>query len=124
VIVRACSACLLIQAMMPMSLRGPCLRLSERSGLRAAPRWRRYIEAHHVAHLGHEVRVGGELEGLQPGGWRPNARQMRCTVETERPQTFAMPRELRYIVMERREVVLSGDAHDMVESDVRRYLTV
>ena len=26
--------------------------------------------------------------------------------------------------MERGEVVLSGDAHDMVESDVRRYLTV
>jgi urea transport system ATP-binding protein len=41
-------------------------------------------------------------------------------------QYFELARALaqRYVVMERGEVVLSGDAHDMVESDVRRYLTV
>src|SRR5579863_4804720 len=41
-------------------------------------------------------------------------------------QYFEFARALahRYVVMERGEVVLSGDAHDMVESDVRRYLTV
>jgi urea transport system ATP-binding protein len=41
-------------------------------------------------------------------------------------QYFEFARALadRYVVMERGEVVLSGDVHDMVESDVRRYLTV
>jgi len=41
-------------------------------------------------------------------------------------QYFEFARALadRYAVMERGEVVLSGEASDMVESDVRRYLTV
>ncbi|HXP31136.1 MAG TPA: urea ABC transporter ATP-binding subunit UrtE [Stellaceae bacterium] len=41
-------------------------------------------------------------------------------------QYFEFARALadRYVVMERGEVVLSGTAGDMVESDVRRYLTV
>jgi urea transport system ATP-binding protein len=41
-------------------------------------------------------------------------------------QYFEFARALadRYVVMERGEVVLAGDAGDMVESDVRRYLTV
>jgi urea transport system ATP-binding protein len=41
-------------------------------------------------------------------------------------QYFEFARALadRYVVMERGEVVLSGDATDMVEGDVRRYLTV
>jgi urea transport system ATP-binding protein len=41
-------------------------------------------------------------------------------------QYFEFARALadRYVVMERGEVVLSGAAGDMVESDVRRYLTV
>jgi urea transport system ATP-binding protein len=41
-------------------------------------------------------------------------------------QYFEFARALadRYVVMERGEVVLSGDARDMVETDVRRYLTV
>lgn len=41
-------------------------------------------------------------------------------------QYFEFARALadRYVVMERGEVVLSGDATGMVESDVRRYLTV
>jgi urea transport system ATP-binding protein len=41
-------------------------------------------------------------------------------------QYFEFARALadRYVVMERGEVVLAGDARDMVESDVRRYLTV
>ncbi len=41
-------------------------------------------------------------------------------------QYFAFARALanRYIVMERGDVVLSGDGRDMVESDVSRYLTV
>ena len=41
-------------------------------------------------------------------------------------QYFEFARALanRYVVMERGEVVLSGDSSDMVEGDVRRYLTV
>ena|SRR5665213_1052550 len=41
-------------------------------------------------------------------------------------QYFEFARDLadRYVVMERGEIVLSGDARDMVEADVRRYLTV
>jgi urea transport system ATP-binding protein len=41
-------------------------------------------------------------------------------------QYFEFARALadRYVVMERGEVVLAGEARDMVESDVRRYLTV
>jgi len=41
-------------------------------------------------------------------------------------QYFEFARALadRYVVMERGEIVLSGDAHEMVEADVRRYLTV
>src|ERR1700730_8809664 len=41
-------------------------------------------------------------------------------------QYFEFARALAdsYVVMERGEVVLAGDARDMVESDVRRYLTV
>jgi urea transport system ATP-binding protein len=41
-------------------------------------------------------------------------------------QYFEFARALadRYVVMERGEVVLVGEARDMVEADVRRYLTV
>ncbi|MEX2454181.1 MAG: ABC transporter ATP-binding protein, partial [Rhodospirillaceae bacterium] len=41
-------------------------------------------------------------------------------------QYFDFARELMddFIVMERGEVVLAGQASDMVEADVRRYLTV
>jgi urea transport system ATP-binding protein len=41
-------------------------------------------------------------------------------------QYFEFARALadRYVIMERGEVVLAGDAREMVESDVRRYLTV
>jgi urea transport system ATP-binding protein len=41
-------------------------------------------------------------------------------------QYFEFARALadRYLVMERGEVVLAGEARDMVEADVRRYLTV
>ena len=41
-------------------------------------------------------------------------------------QYFEFARALadRYVVMERGEVVLSGDGRDLVESEVRRYLTV
>jgi urea transport system ATP-binding protein len=41
-------------------------------------------------------------------------------------QYFEFARALadRYVVMERGEVVLAGEARDMVEADVRRYLTV
>ncbi len=41
-------------------------------------------------------------------------------------QYFEFARDLadRYVVMERGEIVLSGEARDMVETDVRRYLTV
>jgi urea transport system ATP-binding protein len=41
-------------------------------------------------------------------------------------QYFEFPRALadRYAVMERGEVVLAGEGSSMVESDVRRYLTV
>ena len=41
-------------------------------------------------------------------------------------QFFEFARDLAdtYIVMDRGEVVLAGDASNMVEADVRRYLTV
>jgi hypothetical protein len=58
---------------------------------------RRDIETHHVAHLGHEVRVGRELERLHPVRLQAEARQMRCTLETDKPPAFAMPRELQCV---------------------------
>jgi hypothetical protein len=58
---------------------------------------RRDIETYHVAHLGHEVRVGRELERLHPVRLQAEARQMRCTLETDKPPAFAMPRELQCV---------------------------
>ena len=59
---------------------------------------RRDVKAHDIAHFGHEVRIGRELERLHSGsGWSPKARQMRCTVDTDRPLAFAMPRELQWV---------------------------
>ena len=71
-------------------------------------------------------------EGIQPSIIKDIERVIR--VLTERgdmaillvDQYFDFARRLAdtYAVMERGEVVLEGDAADMVESDVRRYLTV
>ena len=71
-------------------------------------------------------------EGIQPSIIKDIERVIR--VLTERgdmaillvEQYFDFARRLAdtYAVMERGEVVLEGDAADMVESDVRRYLTV
>ena len=52
------------------------------------------------------------------------ARGDMAIVLVEQYFDFARALAQRYIVMERGEVVLSGDAHEMVEEDVRRYLTV
>ena len=71
-------------------------------------------------------------EGIQPSIIKDIERVIR--VLTERgdmaillvEQYFDFARRLAdtYAVMERGEVVMQGDAADMVESDVRRYLTV
>jgi hypothetical protein len=55
------------------------------------------VQAHDVAHFGHEVWIGGKLERLHPARWSPKARQMRCTVDTDRPLAFAAPRELQWV---------------------------
>ena len=52
------------------------------------------------------------------------ARQDMAILLVEQYFEFARALADRYVVMERGEIVLSGDARDMVETDVRRYLTV
>jgi urea transport system ATP-binding protein len=71
-------------------------------------------------------------EGIQPSIIKEIERVIRelarrgdmAILLVEQYFEFARALAHRYVVMERGEVVLSGDAHDMVESDVRRYLTV
>jgi urea transport system ATP-binding protein len=71
-------------------------------------------------------------EGIQPSIIKEIERVIRdlaargemAILLVEQYFDFARALADRYIVMERGEVVLSGDARDMVESDVRRYLTV
>jgi urea transport system ATP-binding protein len=71
-------------------------------------------------------------EGIQPSIIKDVERVIRdlarrgdmAILLVEQYFEFARALAHRYVVMERGEVVLSGDALDMVESDVRRYLTV
>jgi urea transport system ATP-binding protein len=71
-------------------------------------------------------------EGIQPSIIKEIERVIRdlaargdmAILLVEQYFEFARALANRYIVMERGEAVLSGDARDMVESDVRRYLTV
>jgi urea transport system ATP-binding protein len=71
-------------------------------------------------------------EGIQPSIIKEIERVIRdlaargdmAILLVEQYFDFARALANHYIVMERGEVVLSGDARDMVESDVRRYLTV
>jgi urea transport system ATP-binding protein len=71
-------------------------------------------------------------EGIQPSIIKDIERVIRelarrgtmAIVLVEQYFEFAQALADRYVVMERGEVVLSGLARDMVESDVRRYLTV
>ncbi len=71
-------------------------------------------------------------EGIQPSLIKDIAQLIRTLVQrgdiaillVEQYLEFARALAHRYVVMERGEVVLSGDAQDMVESDVRRHLTV
>ena len=71
-------------------------------------------------------------EGIQPSIIKDIERVIRqlarrgtmAIILVEQYFEFAQALADRYVVMERGEVVLSGQAHDMVEHDVRRYLTV
>jgi urea transport system ATP-binding protein len=71
-------------------------------------------------------------EGIQPSIIKEIERVIRnlaargdmAILLVEQYFEFARALSQRYVVMERGEVVLSGDARDMVEADVRRYLTV
>jgi urea transport system ATP-binding protein len=71
-------------------------------------------------------------EGIQPSIIKEIERVIRdlarrgdmAILLVEQYFEFARALAHRYVVMERGEVVLSGDARDMVESDVRRHLTV
>ena len=71
-------------------------------------------------------------EGIQPSIIKEIERVIRALAQrgdmaillVEQYFDFARALAQRYIVMERGEVVLSGEADQMVESDVRRYLTV
>ncbi len=71
-------------------------------------------------------------EGIQPSIIKEIERVIRdlaargdmAILLVEQYFEFARALAHRYVVMERGEVVLSGDSRDMVESDVRRYLTV
>src|SRR5579883_2914983 len=71
-------------------------------------------------------------EGIQPSLIKDIAQTIRHLAKrgdmaillVEQYLEFARALAHRYVVMERGEVVLSGDAQDMVESDVRRHLTV
>jgi urea transport system ATP-binding protein len=71
-------------------------------------------------------------EGIQPSIIKDIERVIRglaargdmAILLVEQYFEFARALANRYVVIERGEVVLSGDIGDMVESDVRRYLTV
>src|ERR1700747_1907166 len=71
-------------------------------------------------------------EGIQPSIIKDIERVIRSLAAggdmgillAERSFEFARALADRYVVMERGEVVLSGESSGMVESDVRRYLTV
>ncbi len=71
-------------------------------------------------------------EGIQPSIIKDIERVIRLLTErgdmaillVEQYFDFARRLADNYAVMERGEVVMQGDAADMVESDVRRYLTV
>ena len=71
-------------------------------------------------------------EGIQPSIIKDIERVIRelarrgtmAILLVEQYFEFAQALADRYVVMERGEVVLSGQANDMVEDDVRRYLTV
>jgi urea transport system ATP-binding protein len=71
-------------------------------------------------------------EGIQPSIIKDIERVIRdlaargdmAILLVEQYFEFARALAHRYVVMERGEVVLSGFSRDMVESDVRRYLTV
>jgi urea transport system ATP-binding protein len=71
-------------------------------------------------------------EGIQPSIIKDIERVIRelarrgtmAILLVEQYFEFAQALADRYVVMERGEVVLSGQARDMVENDVRRYLTV
>ncbi len=71
-------------------------------------------------------------EGIQPSIIKEIERVIRdlaargdmAILLVEQYFEFARALAHHYVVMERGEVVLSGDARDMVETDVRRYLTV
>jgi len=71
-------------------------------------------------------------EGIQPSIIKDIERVIRdlarrgtmAILLVEQYFEFAQALADRYVVMERGEVVLSGQASDMVENDVRRYLTV
>jgi urea transport system ATP-binding protein len=71
-------------------------------------------------------------EGIQPSIIKDIERVIRelarrgtmAIVLVEQYFDFAQALADRYVVMERGEVVLSGQSRDMVENDVRRYLTV
>jgi urea transport system ATP-binding protein len=71
-------------------------------------------------------------EGIQPSIIKDIERVIRdlaargdmAILLVEQYFEFARALAHRYVVMERGEVVLSGLSRDMVESDVRRYLTV
>src|SRR5579864_6202644 len=71
-------------------------------------------------------------EGIQPSIIKEIERVIRdlaargdmAILLVEQYFEFARALAHRYVVMERGEVVLSGESRDMVESDVRRYLTV
>lgn len=55
------------------------------------------VKAHDVVHFGHEVWIVESLKASVRCGWSPKTRQIRCTVDTDRPLAFAMPRELRWM---------------------------
>ena len=71
-------------------------------------------------------------EGIQPSIIKDIERVIRALarrgtmaiVLVEQYFEFAQALADRFVVMERGEVVMSGMASDMVENDVRRYLTV
>src|SRR6185437_259463 len=71
-------------------------------------------------------------EGIQPSIIKEIERVIRALARrgdkaillVEQYFEFARALAQRYVVMERGEVVMAGDAENMVEGDVRRYLTV
>lgn len=57
------------------------------------------VEADHIAHLGHEIWIGRELERLHAMGLQTKGTPDALHARDHGPLSFAMPRELQWVIL-------------------------